>query len=147
MARRRVSIPVYWGTIILDSFKHLQDNDFTGSDYKVLFFLCEHMTKENNHAYMKQKKIASDMKMDKGNISRSIKKLREKQLIVKAESGFMLNPHLFYVGKRDRDSRIKIRNEFDELIRKQGEEPRFNLNEDDYYLEDFTQPLEDDDDY
>ena len=110
MARRRVSIPVYWGAIILDSFKHLQDNDFTGSDYKVLFFLCEHMTKENNHAYMKQKKIASDMKMDKGNISRSIKKLREKQLIVKAESGFMLNPHLFYVGKGDRGSRIKIRN-------------------------------------
>ncbi|MEB9697178.1 hypothetical protein [Bacillus thuringiensis] len=59
----------------------------------------------------------------------------------------MLKPHLFYVGKRDPNSRIKIRDEFDELIRKQGEEPRFNLNEDDYYLEDFTEPLEDDDDY
>ena len=43
--------------------------------------------------------------------------------------------------------KIKIREEFDGLIRKQGEEPRFNLNEDDYYLEDFTEPLEDDDDF
>lgn len=143
MAKGKIPRNAYWGAIILDSFKFLQDNEFTGSDYKVLFYLCEYMNKEDNHVYVRQKRIAEDMKMDKGNISRSISKLRDKQLIVKSETGFMLNPHLFYVGKPDRESRIQIRSVFDTLIRDQGKVPRFNLNEDEYYLEEREEPNED----
>ena len=111
---------------------HLQDADFRGSDYKVLFYLCGEMKFDDNTAYVKQKQIAEQLNMDKGNISKSIKRLCEKQFIVKYQKGFMINPHLFYVG---RFGEFQIRDDFDNLIRENNAEPRFFLNEDEHTLE------------
>ncbi|WP_407701336.1 MarR family transcriptional regulator [Virgibacillus dakarensis] len=87
--------------------------ELTSADYKTLFFLCEEMNHDNNITYIKQKQLAEHLEMNKGNISRSIKKLREKQFIVKCENGFMINLHLFYVGRRGLQMRFELRDRFD----------------------------------
>lgn len=143
--KRRKEQSVYWGAFILDWFKYLQDYDLTSSDYKILFYLCENMEKGNNTVYMKQKQIAENLNMDKGNVSKCIKKLYEKQFIVKSSNGFVVNPHLFYVGKRDARDRDELREYFDELLIANGIEPRFLLNEDEHRLEEMILENNDED--
>jgi predicted transcriptional regulator len=92
------------------------------------------MKSDDNTTYLKQKQIAEELNSDKGNISKSIKKLRDKQFIVKSQNGFMINPHLFYVGKPTLISREEIREEFDDLL---SEEIRFSFNEEDRKLEEY----------
>lgn len=128
---RRSKKDVYWGAIILDWFHYLQDSDLRGSDYKVLFFLCNEMKYDDNTAYIKQKQIAEHLNVDKGNVSKSIKRLCQKQFIVKYDKGFMINPHLFYVGRFSDSQRVS----FDELLQKNNEEQRFSLNIDEHRLE------------
>ncbi|MCK2021259.1 MarR family transcriptional regulator [Peribacillus frigoritolerans] len=135
MARRRKEKNVYWGAFVLGWFEHLQDNELTSSDYKILFFLCQKMNINDNKVYLKQKQIAEDLSMDKGNVSKCIKKLCEKQFVVKSANGYMINPHLFYVGKRNTIDRDELRDDFDELLDEIGLKPRFSLNEDEYTLE------------
>lgn len=133
MAKRgRAKSSNYWGAFILEWFFYLQDSDLSSSDYKILFYLCGILKHEDNIAYVKQKQIAENLMMDKGNVSKSIKKLVEKQFIAKSDNGFMINPHLFYVGKRSPETRFFIRDEFDALI---SGDRRFNLNEDENKLE------------
>jgi len=133
MMARRSEKSVYWGAIILDWFQYLQDSNLRGSDYKVLFFLCDKMKYDDNTAYIRQKQIAEQLNMDKGNISKSIKRLCEKQFIVKYQNGFMINPNLFYVGRSD--MRFQLRDEFNNLILENNLTPRFYLNEDEHKLE------------
>ncbi|MMZ55014.1 hypothetical protein D1872_168500 [compost metagenome] len=133
MARRRYNRGgVYWGAFILEWFKYLQDTELSSADYRVLFFLCEIMKIDDNVAYVKQKEISIKLNMDKGNVSKCITKLREKQFIAKSTSGFMINPHLFYIGARQREIRENLREQFDSLL---SITPRFNLNEDLHALE------------
>lgn len=107
---------VYWGAVILDWFQELNDLDFGRGDYKVLFFLCSEMNPRDNVASVRQKTIANELSMDKGNVSKAIKKLKRYQFIAKVDNGFMVNPHLFYVGKRDPQDRWALRNSFDALV-------------------------------
>lgn len=123
---------VFWGALVLEWFKYLQDADLTSADYKVLFYLCEQMMFEDNTAYLRQKQIAEDLNMNKGNVSKSVKRLLSKQFIAKSKNGFMINPHLFYVGKAVRDDRLELRDRFDNLLET---DRRFGLNEDDNQLE------------
>lgn len=129
MSRRRI----YWGAFILDWFKYLQDEDLTGSDYKILFFLSEKMHIADNRVMLKQKEIADTLHMDKGNVSKCIKRLCEKQFIVKIPGGFMINPHLFYVGKSMSD-RPLLRKDFDDFIERNNMDPIFEMNEFDSIL-------------
>lgn len=119
---------IYWGAVILDTFKALQDARLRGIDYKVLFYLCSEMKADDNKAFVKQKQIAEALRCDKGNISKAIKHLCELQFIAKAENGFMINPHLFYVGKPDHLLREK-RYQFDDLVTSSSEKKRFNFDE------------------
>lgn len=131
---RRVQKDLYWGSFVLDWFYFLQDSDLRISDYKVLFFLCNEMKHDDNTAYVKQKEIARTLNMDKGNISKSIKRLCEKQFITKHKNGYMINPHLFYIG-RHAHSRLNVRRNFDDLLSENDIVPRFFLNEDEHKLE------------
>lgn len=139
MARRRRESQVYWGAFVLGWFEHLQAHDLVSSDYKVLFFLCQNMKIMDNTVYMRQKEIAEKLTMDKGNVSKCIKKLCEKQFIVKCPNGFMINPHLFYVGKSNPRDREELRDVFYDLIMGAGLSPRFNLNEDYHRLEELSE--------
>ncbi|MEK6449692.1 helix-turn-helix domain-containing protein [Priestia aryabhattai] len=126
---RRKEKTVYWGAFILEWFGYLQDHDLSSSDYRILFFLCQNMKSYDNSIYMRQKQISEELNMDKGNVSKCIKKLCEKQFIVKIPNGFMVNPHLFYVGKGHPGSREELRDNFDSFLRKNKLSPRFYLNE------------------
>lgn len=137
MRRARNDQKVYWGAFILEWFKYLQDNDLTSSDYKVLFYLCSEMDSNENKVYLKQKTVAEDLKMDKGNVSKCIKRLCEKQFIAKVDHGYMINPHLFYIGKRYFEARYELREAFDKILKKQGIKSRFYLDEDDYELREY----------
>lgn len=139
----------YWGAFILPWFQHLQDSDLTGSDYKVLFFLCEKMHDIDNRSLVKQIEIADKLELDKGNVSKCIKRLCAKQFIAKIPGGFMINPHLFYVGKTPAD-RYHYRDFFDQIIRDSGVEPMFEMDEMDSKLKKYhpqTRNAMNDDEY
>lgn len=135
--RARNDQKVYWGAFILEWFKYLQDNDLTSSDYKVLFYLCGEMDSNENKVYLKQKTVAEALSMDKGNVSKCIKRLCEKQFIVKVDHGYMINPHLFYIGKRHPIARYELRDAFDKILKKKGIKSRFYLDENEYELREY----------
>lgn len=135
--KRRTGNGVYWGAFVLEWFTHLHSSNLNSTDYRVLFFLCEKMKDDDNTAYLKQKEIAEVLNMDKGNVSKSVKKLREEQFIFKNKNGFMINPHLFYVAKGRSIDRETLRGEFDDLIYKAGLKRKFNMNEDEHRLEEY----------
>lgn len=129
--KRKIPTAAYW-IEILDWFKILKENELTSSDYKVLFYLFEKMSFQQNEAHVRQREIAEDLNMNKGNVSKCIKRLGEKQFIVKAEYGFMVNPHLFYVEKGYKHNREILRESFDELLALRGIQPHFYLNENEF---------------
>lgn len=132
---RRGRRSIYWGAFVLGWFEYLRDSDLTGSDYKILFYLCEKMEFTGNRVLLKQKEITEDLYMDKGNVSKCIKRLGKKQFIVKISNGFMINPHLFYVGKSHPADRTALREVFDNAIIKNGMNPLFYMSEVDSELE------------
>lgn len=107
---------VYWGALILEWFNELNELDLGRGDYKVLFFICSEINPQDNVAYIKQKYISGSLQMDPGNVSKSIKRLKEYQFIVKLDNGFMLNPHLFYIGKGHSVDRWILREKFDSFL-------------------------------
>lgn len=123
---------IYWGAFILDWFKELNDLDFSRGDYRVLFFVCSQINPQDNIAYLKQKKISSELSMDPGNVSKCIKNLIDYQFIVKVENGFMVNPHLFYIGKAQYQDRKFLREDFDLLLK----------NDAIYFLDEFEGELQ-----
>ncbi|GIP45066.1 hypothetical protein J45TS6_35250 [Paenibacillus sp. J45TS6] len=139
MARARGRVRnVFWGAFVLDWFKYLQDHDLSSSDYRIMFYLCEKMMTDDNIARVKQKTIAQDLSMDKGNVSKCIKKLCSKQFIVKASDGFMINPNLFY-GGNGFQNRENLRENFYNLL---SDPARFFMDEDFRRLVEY--PQEDD---
>lgn len=115
---------IYWVDIV-NWLRILQVNKLKSSDYKVLFYLFEKMDLQGNEVFIRQQKIAEDLNVNKGNVSKCIKRLSEKQFIVKTEFGFMINPYLFYVGNHNKDKVLQLFNEFLAL---KGIQPRFNQN-------------------
>jgi hypothetical protein len=145
MPRRRTrQINFFWGSFVLGWFRELRNSDLGGPDYRVLFYLCEKMKSDDNTAYFKQKELARRLRMDKGNISKSITKLRDNQFIVKCENGYMINPHLFYVGM-NRQLRGFNQDRFDSLLEAENRTPIYFLNEDEYALEVNGNPFSDED--
>lgn len=79
------------------------DTDLTGESYKVLLYLLAILDFEN-WIQIQQKKIAKDLNMHKQRISRSIKKLEEKKIIIRGDRigksfAFRLNPYYGWKGK------------------------------------------------
>lgn len=136
--RRNYASNVYWGAIVFEFFRHLQDHDLSAVDYRIMFYMCEKMDTNNNLVHVRQITIARELNIDKANVSRSLKKLCQKQFILKYRSeGYMVNPHLFYGGNGFRN-RDLLRAEFDSLTNS----PRFYLNEDDKILQEFRNTRE-----
>ena len=120
---------VYWGAIILDWFEQLNTSGLNKTDYRTMFFICSNIDIQNNTAYLKQVQIADGLHTDKGNISKSIKHLIDLQFITKVENGFMVNPHLFYVGKARAGDRYYLREEFDGYLEKKKEKRIYEMDE------------------
>lgn len=135
MARRRQTS--YWGAITLDTFLYLQDENLQSSDYKIFFLLCSRMIRETNIAHIRQKSISEILKLHKSSVSKSIKRLMERQIIGKIENGYMINPHLFYVGKARAEDREQIRYDFDKRIIERDLQRRFYMDEHESRLIDY----------
>lgn len=97
---------MYWGAILKEGFSRLIESDLTAADYQVFFHLCEIAETETNIANERQIDIVNNflpsygLQINKSTVSKAIKKLTEKSLILKPnnKSGFMINPAIFYYG-------------------------------------------------
>lgn len=97
---------VYWGAFVFETIDYFLRDKLSSSDYQIFFLMCREMGKEDNQVRLKQidiKTILEDrygLKKGKPTISKSIKKLRSKEYIVKLpQTGYMVNPSLFYTGR------------------------------------------------
>lgn len=87
-----------------EALKLLATNEeLTGENYKVLLYLLAILDFEN-WIQISQKEIANDLNMQKQRISRSIKKLEQKEIILRGEKIgrsflFRLNPFYGWKGK------------------------------------------------
>ncbi len=135
--RSSQSKSVYWGAIVLDTFEQLLKAKLCGNDLRVFLYLCSKMLHEDNTCYENQKSISDNLQIHKTSVSKAIKVLVEKQFIAKAVSPkrFMINPHLFYIAKKNPVEREDIRARFDKIVRSTNQEPLFYMNEDTNTLE------------
>jgi len=74
-------------------------------DFRVLFALINHVEQEN-WITISLGEIAEELNMDRSNVSRSIKRLKELGLIIYEKPGrpktYRLNPHYVWKGKASR---------------------------------------------
>lgn len=123
---------VYWGAMVLDTFDLLLKAKLNGNDLKVFLYLCSQMNQQNNICYDNQKTISHFLEIHKSSVSKSIKILSKNQFIVKSltPKGFMINPNLFYVSKRNREDRESLRDVFEACLEVIDQKSFFSLNED-----------------
>lgn len=87
-----------------DSFEKIaKDPDMTGENYRVLMYLYSKLDFEN-FIQQSQKDIAEGLGMRKENISRAMKLLVEKQIVlegpkIRRSKCYRLNPHYGWKGK------------------------------------------------
>jgi DNA-binding MarR family transcriptional regulator len=75
-----------------------QDKDITGGCYRVLFILLGQLDFEN-YIYVPQKEIAEKLDMDPAQVSRSIKLLVQKGILLHSPCGYRLNANYDWKGK------------------------------------------------
>lgn len=74
------------------------DRDLRGNPSTILFFLLSRLDFEN-YIQVKQVEVAEATGLDKSNVSKSFKVLKEKRIVVEKEKGFLkLNPNLAWRG-------------------------------------------------
>jgi len=93
-----------WFMAFQDSFEEIaKDPDMTGENYRVLMYLYSKLDFEN-FIQQSQKDIAEGLGMRKENISRAMKLLVEKQIVlegpkIRRSKCYRLNPHYGWKGK------------------------------------------------
>lgn len=99
------------------------------NDIKVLLKLCEFAEYESGEVHLSSKRrldMLTDIKMQQSNVSKSLRRLKDKKLISGENGEYLLNPVIFWKGKRSK--RL-------EELRKKGLSFTFNFmleeNEDD----------------
>lgn len=87
-----------------------KDKELTGEIKSVLFFLMGNLEFEN-YITIKQVEIAKQLEMQKTNVSRSIKLLVDKSIILKVKegttTGYKLNPNYGWKGKVENRDNVK----------------------------------------
>ena len=102
---------LFWGAFMLESLELLSKLKLTSVELSTLLFLSSKIRQEDNIVYIKQTEISEELTLDKSNLSKAIKKLRELGLIAKVKNGYMINPNLIYKGKKEmKKIRAQIQN-------------------------------------
>lgn len=121
---------LYWGSFVLDSLELLAKMNLKITEYRVILYLCSLSNQDDNIAYIKQATISRNLNIDKSNLSKSIRTLREMELIAKVESGYMINPNIFYKGNvRNRKIQL-LHSNFENLIENEKEKGTLKFSED-----------------
>lgn len=88
------------------------------TEIKVVLAICR-IAEYGNLVSLNQTKLAEYLKMDKGNLSKSINKLIKTNVLIKHELGLFFNPNLIVKGKLDKINNV-IWNSALELTGKQS---------------------------
>ncbi|MEB5694561.1 helix-turn-helix domain-containing protein [Staphylococcus epidermidis] len=86
---------------MLESLELLSKLKLTSVELRTLLFLCSKIGTDDNIIYIKQTTISKELNLDKSNLSKAIKNLKQLGLIVKVTNGYMINPNLIYKGKKE----------------------------------------------
>lgn len=77
----------------------LEDN-LSGSEFKILFYFCDLMQHGNLLLInFSQSVLAKDLNMSQANISKCLKKLREKKILIEENGHTFINSNLFLKGQ------------------------------------------------
>lgn len=77
----------------------LEDN-LSGSEFKILFYFCDLMQHGNLLLInFSQSVLAKDLSMSQANISKCLKKLREKKILIEENGHTFINSNLFLKGQ------------------------------------------------
>lgn len=117
---------LFWGSFVLDMLELLAKLNLKNTEYRTLLYLCSLSNQDDNIAYIKQVSISEDLDINKSNLSRAIKDLREKQLIAKVDNGYMINPNLFYKGSARNNKVQKLHSIFKNKI--ENEKSKGNID-------------------
>ncbi len=100
----RPKVTERWFMAFQDSFEEIaKDPDMTGENYKVLFYLYSKLDFEN-FIQQSQKEIAEGLGMKKENVSRAMRLLTSKQIVLEGprvgkSKCYRLNPNYGWKGK------------------------------------------------
>lgn len=97
---------IMFGTAFLQC---IDDYNLSRNDIRVVLKIIEYM-KFGNLVRMSYSSIAKDLNIDKSNISKTIKKLRENKLIITDNGNDYLNPHVIAKGNFIDDSGERLLN-------------------------------------
>ena len=99
-----------WMATFLDGLRWMAHQNLTGEQWKVFATICS-MIDFDNYIRVNQTALAKELNTDKGNISRSIKKLMDLDIIAEGPRAglyktYMLNPNIGIKGKHKQDKII-----------------------------------------
>jgi predicted transcriptional regulator len=111
---------VRWMMTFQDSLELIAtDEDMTGQSFRVLMILMSNL-EFDNYITIKQNLVAEKLKMNKSVVSRSIKLLVDKSIILKVKegttTGYKLNPTYGWKGKIENMEKTKEQIEKDKII-------------------------------
>lgn len=111
---------VRWMMTFQDSLEIIAtDEDLTGQTLKVMLLLMGNLEFEN-YITIKQVSIAEKLKIDKADVSKAMKLLVNKSIILKVKegttTGYKLNPNYGWKGKVESMDKEKERMEKDKII-------------------------------
>lgn len=109
-----------WMMTFQDSLEMIAtDSDITGQTLKVMLLLMANLEFEN-YITIKQVTIAQKLKIDKADVSKAIKLLVNKEIILKVKegttTGYRLNPNYGWKGKVENMEKAKARIAEDKII-------------------------------
>ena len=115
-----------WFAMFQDYALRIAQSDLTGEQFKVLFYLFNKLDFDN-YIPVKQKDIVDDLKINKQHVSRSVKALKDNDIIYEAtdyKGFYKLNPHVGHKGTQNYGNNVvefeKIRYEKEQKTQ-QGE--------------------------
>jgi predicted transcriptional regulator len=109
-----------WMMTFQDSLEIIAtDSDITGQTLKVMLLLMANLEFEN-YIPIRQVTIAQKLKIDKADVSKAIKLLVNKEIILKVKegttTGYRLNPNYGWKGKVENMEKVKARIAEDKII-------------------------------
>ena len=97
-----------WFAMFQDYALTIAHSNLTGEQFRVLFYLFNKLNFDN-YIRVKQKDIVNELNIKRQNVSRSIKTLKEKDIIYEdpTDKGvYILNPHIGHKGTKNYQSNI-----------------------------------------
>ena len=92
-----------WFALFQDSLLWIAKQNFTGEQYNVMLYMFNKLDFDN-YIRVKQVDIVRDLNMKKQNVSRSVKVLKENDIIYEApdyKGFYKLNPHIGHKGTKN----------------------------------------------